>query len=276
MSGRTTIEWCDRVWNPIVGCSRVSEGCRNCYAERMAGRIASAADARERKGETCTPTQRAYQEVVRRRDGIALQQWSGKAVLIEAELDAPLRVKQPQRWFTASMGDVFHESVDHESLCLVFRRMREASWHTFLVLTKRPERAYVWQCFMSATDGVLPNVWLGTSVEDQKTAAARIPDLIDAPASMRFLSCEPLLGPLDLSYYLRTLRINQVIVGGESGHGARRMDPRWVRDLRDQCQAHRVAFFFKQWGAFDEYGRRVGKKAAGAVLDGREWREMPA
>lgn len=287
----TKIEWTDESWNPVLGCSRVSEGCRNCYAERMAGRIASMGELGEWTAE--------YADVVRSKDGRSLPQWNGRVKCLPERLDMPLRWRKPRRIFVNSMSDLFHPEVPFEFVDRVFAVMAMCPHHTFQVLTKRPERAseYFYYGGPLGTDGrvyqaskkwpakrlaisngfgwPLANVWLGTSCEDQATADERIPHLLRCPAAVRFVSLEPLLGPINLIGHrdpvTRTTSggclspmlcatqsgglyerppIDWVIVGGESGPGARPMHPDWVRAIRDQCVAASVPFFFKQWGAF--------------------------
>jgi protein gp37 len=180
-------------------------------------------------------------------------------------VEQPLLWKKPQLIFVNSMSDLFHEDVDDGFIRQVFETMKAASWHRFQLLTKRPER-------LAAMEG-LPfpeNLWVGVSVENKRWQT-RIDELRMVPAAVRFLSCEPLLGPLDLDL----TDIHWVIVGGESGHKARPMDPKWVRDIRLQCQDSGVPFFFKQWGAYDEAGVRKGKAATGRLLDNRTWDELP-
>lgn len=278
------IEWTDSTWNPLRGCSRVSEGCRNCYAERVSARFSG-------------PGQ-PYEGLATMKGGKA--QWTGKVMLAENHLEDPMRWKKPRRIFVNSMSDLFHESVPDNDIRLIFAVMMASPQHTFQVLTKRAHRmAEFFQrnsandCFVTGvqenelrrannpsrlavslrildhvgklpSEWSLPNVWLGVSVEDQGEADSRIPKLLETPAAVRFLSCEPLLGAIDLRRYLTKLSIpvpawsgdgvtethpiDWVIVGGESGHGARPMHPAWARSLRDQCAAAGVAFFMKQWG----------------------------
>jgi len=216
------------------------------------------------------------------------------------KLDEPLKWKKPQRIFVCSMSDLFHEKVPFWFIDEVFATILEAQHHTFLVLTKRPERMREYFAKFRKEYLPIPNVWLGTSVEDQRAAEKRIPDLLATPAEVRFLSCEPLLGPVYLdeipgvllsvsknndSYQVGTGKIDWVIVGGESGPKARPMDPDWVRGIRDQCLAGNIPFFFKQWGEWQfvmkDYEpnhvmyEKVGKKKAGSLLDDREWNEFP-
>lgn len=230
----TAIEWTDATWNPLTGCSKISPGCKHCYAERMAGRL-----------------QRMGQENYR--NGFEL-------TLHEHALDIPRKWKSPKTVFVNSMSDLFHVDVPIEFIQNVFSVMRETPQHRYQVLTKRADRLAELASFIDWS----PNVWMGVSVENLKYAN-RIDYLRAVPASVRFLSLEPLLGPLP---ELNLDRIHWAIVGGESGPGARPMEESWVRDLRDQCVGAGVAFFFKQWGG-------VNKKKTGRLLDGRTWDDMP-
>lgn len=304
MAESSAIEWTDATWNPITGCTLVSEGCRHCYAARLAG-------TRMKNHPT--------------RQGLARQnragefKFTGEVRFNEGWLDQPLRWKRPRRIFVCAHGDLFHESVPDEWIDRVFAVMALAPQHTFQVLTKRPERARRYFSAVSAGDGgalaaqsriqlavgsehgaeqlegwrwPLPNVWLGTSVEDQAAADKRIPELLATPAAVRFISAEPLLGPIDLLRFgmavhhhpgndvsdpavqalVRAVRkkfaaergkgtLDWVIVGGESGPQARPMDPEWVRSLRDQCGPAGVPFFFKQWGAWAPAENATGPSA---------------
>src|SRR3990167_7231005 len=351
VASKTDIEWTDFSWNVLRGCSRISEGCRNCYAEVVANRFK----------EPGLP----YEGLITKTG-----QWNGQVRVIEKLMDQPLRWRKPRRIFVNSMSDIFHENVDDYTIRRIFDVMAQAKQHTFQILTKRVERMHQ---LLSLWDQVgitgehfhghpLKNVWLGVSAEDQATADERIPLLLQTPAVVRWLSIEPLLGPVDLTAlpsasgigrHLDALsnagvdpgalipsKIDWVVVGGESGPNARPMHPDWARALRDQCQAADVPFFFKQWGEWrpickgesewyqpiyrsnriakagesqevlDElWGRqctvqelclrndgqhtsitglgawqqgaapvqafKVGKKAAGRQLDGREWNEYP-
>jgi protein gp37 len=349
MADKTTIEWTDATWNPITGCSLVSEGCRNCYAAELAATRLRHHPSREGLAR-------------RNADGVA--KFTGEVRLSEQWLDQPLKWKKPRRIFVCAHGDLFHENVPAEWIDKVFAVMALAPHHTFQVLTKRPERMreYLKPFDQRRADALgnaslkfgydgpleclswpLPNVWLGTSVEDQATANDRIPHLLATPAAIRFISAEPLLGSIDLRRihivngseiettnamagnwqvadgdHFRTgkvPRLDWVIVGGESGRGARPMHPDWVRALRDQCGGADVPFFFKQWGEWHSvydrdhddpdwrhcpreknsnerylnlagghgfhgervvFVRRIGKAAAGALLDGRAHREFPS
>ena len=261
----TKIEWTDQTWNPIVGCSVVSPGCTNCYAMRMAG--------------TRLKSTKPYGGLTQ--DTKAGPVWTGEVRFLEERLTQPLKWRKPRRVFVNSMGDLFHEDVSDYEIENIVAVMADASQHIFQVLTKRPERmnavmtgfGKLWQQRGPAEGWPLPNVWLGTSVEDQARADERIPALLDTPAAVRFLSCEPLLGPVDLNSVGRPwltkeidhpldTALDWIICGGESGPKARDMDPAWARSLRDQCEAAGVAFFMKQM---------AGKKAIPTDLQGREW-----
>jgi len=241
------IEWTDVTWNPTRGCSRVSPGCEHCYAERQAHRMNHPGGAYE--GLTRMTAR-----------GPA---WTGDVRLVKDQLDAPLRWKKPRMVFVDSMSDLFHSHLSGGQIVEVFSAMAAAPRHTYQILTKRPRRMAVWSKIYE--DLIGPHLWFGASVEDQERADERIPWLGVTPTAVRFLSCEPLLGPLELDLD----GISWVIVGGESGPGARPMDGAWVRSIRDQCVRESVPFFFKQWGG-------VRKKATGRELDGRTWDEMPA
>lgn len=351
------IEWTERSWNPIVGCAIVSPGCTNCYAMRTAHRLGQ---------NPATPQYAGLTKVVN-----AKPVWTGEMRLHEPALDLPLRTRKPTTWFVNSMSDLFAEGVQEAWLDEVFIRMcvAESLGHTFQILTKRPDRARAYLTTVRdrlyAVGNVfgrwpLPNVWLGVSAEDQRRADERIPVLLATPAAVRFVSIEPMLGPIDLTSiqrfqdsmackeFIDSLRgtfwtdqtglpnpdpkwakpgvpfnmdydthsgLNWVIVGGESGPGARPMHPDWVRQIRDHCAAASVPFFFKQWGEWavhldrdrddDDWRadyrrleiapyrwlnlkggigfhgerfhvmRRDGKKAAGRLLDGQLHDGMP-
>jgi protein gp37 len=241
MSDHSSIEWTQATWNPVTGCTKVSPGCAHCYAETFAERF---------RGVPGHPFE----------NGFDLQ-------LRPDRLELPLEWKRSRLIFVNSMSDLFHPGVPDDYIARVFETMRRADWHEFQVLTKRPERA------AALSPSLLPwpdNVWMGTSVENQRWTS-RIDELRRIPARIRFLSCEPLLGPLQLDLE----GINWVIAGGESGPGARPMQPAWAEGIKDQCVAQRVPFFFKQWGAFNCHGKRVGKGRAGRDLCGRTWDGMP-
>jgi protein gp37 len=357
VGAKTGIEWTDATWNPIIGCSRVSEGCRNCYAETIAGRFGGGKET-------------VYSGLTQIVNGRAV--WTGQIKETKKLLE-PLSWRSPKRVFVNSMSDLFHENVSDELRDRIFAVMALTPWHTFQVLTKRPERMLEYltglpgferdariietagdiaQVGFLHPDGrrvferegkngdravprfPLENVWLGVSVENQPAADERIPLLLKTPAAVRFISAEPLLGPVDLdriempcppariggTYSSLCSEVNRplldwVICGGESGPAARPMHPDWARSLRDQCAAAGVPFFFKQWGEWGrledhrglgwkfgddrtgyfaqdapglyEWGHRgvsshgqhmlkVGKKAAGALLDGVEHKAFPA
>lgn len=346
MADNTKIEWTDATWTPVKGCTRKSPGCVNCYAEIMAARFSQPGQWGEALASIVdTPKGKDHR-------------WTGNVRFDEAELLKPLRWKKPRRIFVCSTSDLFHESVPDEWIDRVFAVMALCPQHTFQVLTKRADRM---RDYLQARDGMgkaeicrainmipakmgnrrgalsmpLPNVWLGVSVEDQARADERIPALIATPAAVRWLSCEPLQGPLDLCKVYATkdldgvylhdapiLDLDWIVAGGESGPGARPMHPDWARSLRDQCQLAGVPFFFKQWGNWlpgevytetvdgtthgglsrfpdspipgetypgklshwwegsDSFtpgpiSVQIGKKAAGRLLDGREWNEVP-
>lgn len=234
MSLSSPIEWTQATWNPVTGCTKVSPGCKHCYAERLTKRLKAMG-------------QPNYQ------NGFEVTTHAGM-------LDVPLRWKKPQMIFVNSMSDLFHPDVPIDFIKRVFDLMGQAHWHRFQVLTKRSDRLrelaehLPWH----------PNIWMGVSVETEDYIH-RIDDLRVIPSKIRFLSLEPLLGPLP---DLNLVGIHWVIVGGESGPGARPMDSEWVLDIRDRCQDSGVPFFFKQWGG-------INKKKAGRLLDGRTWNELP-
>lgn len=234
MAQASSIEWTDATWNPVTGCTKVSPGCKNCYAQRMAMRLYAMGQERYRNNFSVT---------------------------LQPDLvNLPSRWKKPRRIFVNSMSDLFHDRVPTGFITRVFRQMEACPWHSFQVLTKRSERlaeiahALPWP----------PNVWMGVSVENSEYTY-RIRDLLNVPAAVRFLSIEPLLGPLGR---YRLAGIDWVIVGGESGPRCRDIDESWVRSIRDRCISQEIPFFFKQWG-----GTR--KKRTGRLLDGRTWDQMP-
>lgn len=231
---QSNIEWTDATWNPITGCNKISPGCKHCYAERMARRLKAMGQANYENGFELT--------------------------LHEHMLERPLQWKRPQTIFVNSMSDLFHEDVPFSYVEQIFEVMRRASWHRFQILTKRSERLLVLNSQIKWPE----NVWMGVSVENQDYTF-RIDHLRDIGAYVKFLSLEPLLGPLNV---LDLSNIDWVIVGGESGPGSRLIKKSWVLDIRDKCLAAHVPFFFKQWG-----GNR--KKKAGRYLDGRTWDQMP-
>jgi protein gp37 len=253
MSVGTGIEWTEATWNPVTGCDRVSEGCDHCYALTLAARLKAMGNPR-------------YQQ-----DGSARTSGPGFGVTMHTDkLKEPLRWRRPRLVFVNSMSDLFHDVVTDDFIWDVFATMGATPHHTYQVLTKRPGRMASllrrWST-EGALDPPLPNVWLGTSVENQRWTDVRIPRLLATPAAVRFLSCEPLLDLLTVGDAIGL--IDWMIVGGESGPGHRFVDPTWVRALRDECVQAEVPFFFKQWG-----GRTP--KAGGRELDGRTWDQMPA
>ncbi len=247
MASNSSIEWTDSTWNPVTGCTKISPGCKNCYAETFAERW---------RGIPGHP----YEQ------GFDLRLWPDRLTL-------PLVWKEPRMIFVNSMSDLFHKDVLDDFIRRVFKVMTEANHHVFQVLTKRPERMMEWTREKYKNERLPKHIWLGTSVENQDYVK-RIAWLQKTPAQVRFLSIEPLLGPMKLEEK-NYAGIHWVIVGGESGPKARPMNPEWARAIKQQCQRHKVAFFFKQWGAFNQHGERVGKKSAGRLLDGKTWNQMP-
>lgn len=235
MATKSNIEWTESTWNPLTGCTKVSPGCKNCYAERLAMRLQAMGQPNYVNGFELT--------------------------MHEHALELPLRWKKPQTIFVNSMSDLFQEDVPIEFIQKVFEVMRRAYWHRFQILTKRSERLLE----LSPQLSWAPNIWMGVSVENQDYTF-RIDHLHETGAKIKFLSLEPLLGPL---HELDLEQIDWVIVGGESGPGARPMLKSWVVDIHKQCKKAKTPFFFKQWG-----GRN--KKKTGRELDGRTWDEMPA
>lgn len=235
MATQSTIEWTEATWNPVTGCDKVSPGCAHCYAERMAKRLRAMGASNYVNGFEVT--------------------------LQKQMLDVPLKWRRPRRVFVNSMSDLFHPDVPISFISEVFGVMERANWHQYQILTKRSER-------LLALDGQLPwasHIWMGVSVENRRFVH-RIDDLRRTGARVKFLSLEPLLGPLD---DLDLSSIDWVIVGGESGPHSRPMDPDWVTSIQGQCRRADVAFFFKQWGG-------VFKSRTGRELNGRTWDEMPA
>lgn len=293
MANNTEISWADSTWNPLAGCTWVSSGCDHCYAAVMARRLEFMAQADIEAGRD--PGRKRKYIGITNKNSAGRIMFNGKVNLDPAALNEPFTWKKPRRVFVNSMSDLFHKDVPFEFVAEAFNVMRRASEHTFQVLTKRPERMAQFFAEWIQPGYVYPNVWLGTSVENQEQADKRIPHLLKVPAKVRFLSCEPLLGAIDLFGALarspQTVAgqpvnswIHWVIVGGESGHGARPMHAQWARTLRDQCQAANVAFHFKQWGEYmPEWSdtaaqvicRKVGNHAAGRLLDGVEHNGFP-
>ncbi len=246
MSLNSAIEWTDATWNPVTGCTEVSPGCDNCYARVFAERWRG------------IPGHHYAQ-------GFDLRIW-------EERLEYPLRWRKPRRIFVNSMSDLFHRDVPTEFVLRVFEVMKKADWHTFQILTKRPARlarlipeiSEVLQSGSRSSDTWQTHIWLGVSIESI-AYKWRLDYLSKVPAAVRFVSAEPLLGPVD---QLDFSHVHWVIAGGESGTNARECNPDWVRALRDQCNSLGVPFFFKQWGG-------INSKAGGRALDGRTWDEYP-
>lgn len=249
------IEWTDATWNPVAGCSAVSAGCTHCYAIEMARRL-------EAMGVD------KYANLTRRSGGRTV--WTGTVRADVQSLDAPLRWRKPRKIFVNSMSDLFHEDVSETFIAEVWDIMRQTPRHSYQILTKRPERMA--KVLSSSPSWVLPNVWLGTSVEDSEVAD-RIDHLRQVPAAIRFISFEPLIGSVgevDLS------DVHWAIVGGESGRGARPIREEWIDQIHEQCLDAGTAFFFKQWGAWGKDNKRRSKKANGRLYRGQTWDEMPA
>lgn len=311
MSDHTLIEWTDATWNPITGCSVISPGCKNCYAMKLAG------TRLQHHASRAGLTQQSATGPV----------WNGQLRFNMAWLDQPLRWRRPRKVFVCAHGDLFHESAPDLWIADVFGVMHAAPWHTFQVLTKRADRMRALLTDPKFIDKVeesaalhthaevvwpLPNVWLGVSTEDQQRANERVPHLLSTPAAVRWISAEPLLGPVDLrlidlpqgalpngitlvnhpceldalagltvtdlGFEFKTRqRIDWVVAGGESGQAARPMHPEWVRSLRDQCVETGVAFHFKQWGEWTpgENVERVRGTVDTAFLDDDAWRVYP-
>lgn len=234
MSLKSAIEWTESTWNPVTGCTKISPGCKHCYAERMAKRLKAMGSPNYENGFELTTHEHA--------------------------VGLPLGWKKPQLIFVNSMSDLFHPNVPDDFILKIFDTMNRADWHSFQVLTKRPLRLAQLNKKLKWSD----NIWMGVSVETDRFVP-RISQLKKCDASLKFLSLEPLLGPLEK---LPLKGIDWVIVGGESGPGARPMKPVWVRDIRDQCLESNVPFFFKQWGG-------INKKKSGRVLDKRTWDQVP-
>lgn len=240
---KSNIEWTEFSWNPTTGCTKISQGCKNCYAEQMAARL----NAMGAKG---------YEN-------------NFKLTLHPDRLNEPAGRKKPSIYFVCSMSDLFHDDVPTEYLDKVFTTIANTPQHIYQVLSKRPERMRDY----FSNRKTPPNVWLGVSVENKKQGLQRIDILREISVSIRFLSIEPLLedlGELDLQ------GIHWVIVGGESGAKARRMEESWVINIQKQCEKSAVPFFFKQWGAFSPDGKKASKSANGKMLDGKIWQEMPS
>ncbi len=238
MADGSAIEWTDATWNPVTGCTKISRGCDNCYAARFSERF---------RGVLNHPFENGFDLTLR-----------------PERIEQPLAWRRPRMIFVNSMSDLFHKSVPPEFVDRVFQSMEAAHWHVFQVLTKRSTRMRDYMQRRYRDIDPPSHVWVGVSVEDG-SAKSRIEHLRATPATVRFLSIEPLIGPIGK---MNLEGIHWVIAGGESGPGARPMNIEWARDVRDQCAGHSVAFFFKQWGG-------VRPKSGGRSLDGREWNELP-
>lgn len=291
-------------WNPVVGCSKVSEGCKNCYAEKMAHRISRIEQAKMWKGKKLSELSTQYNRVM------AGNKWYGNTHFVEAQLTKPASWKTPRVVFVCSMGDLFHETVSFETIDAVFSVMADCDRHIFIVLTKRPQRMFEFYQWKAGQQRIpwqpSDNVWMGVTAENQQQADIRIPYLNNIYASVKFVSIEPMLEAIRLNRALdNTLKwqhgglkncLSWVICGGESGHHARPVHPDWVRRLRDDCMYAGVPFFFKQWGEWMPEGTiknykflnpkkevtagidvmvKVGKHRSGNVLDRRKWEEYP-
>lgn len=246
MTSKSDIEWTELTWNPVAGCSVLSEGCTNCYAMRMSARLEAMGNPK-------------YKGLTRKTGG--RHKWNGKIRLDEGSLDAPKKVKKPALIFVNSMSDLFQEKVPLSFIRDVFKTIADTNdRHTYQILTKRSDRL----AELSSKLDWPSNLWMGVSVET-RDYKYRINDLRKTGAKVKFLSLEPLLGSLGKT---NLRKIDWVIAGGESGPGARPIEQQWVRDIRDQCVSKRVAFHFKQWGG-------VNKKKTGRELDGQTWDELP-
>src|SRR5580692_213922 len=248
MAGLSEIEWTDATWNPISGCTIISPGCTNCYAMRMAARLQAMDHP-------------AYLGTVRKSGGRPV--WTGKLHLNEQALSVPLRWRKPRKIFVNSMSDLFQDGVPISFVRRVWDTMEEAHWHTYQILTKRPDNLV--KVLSGLSRPVLANVWLGTSVESAKYKR-RIAELRRVPAQVRFISFEPLIGPIG---ELNLTGIHWVIVGGKSGPNARPMMANWIEEIRKRCKYYNAGFFFKQWGG-------TNKKASGRKYRGRTWDSFPA
>jgi protein gp37 len=320
----TKIEWTNETNNPFVGCTKISEGCKNCYALPMAVRNAH-------NHKLPDEIREAYFSVISKIDG--KWNWNGKIAFIESAIYKILGWNKSRMVFLCSMGDIFHENNSFDKINEVFNAIAISQEHTFQILTKRPERMLEYftgnyynkqKLFLHSIDSTLigwplNNLWLGVTAENQEQANKRIPILLQIPAAVRFVSVEPMLGPIDFyeitygNQFHNVLngvldittsqlgilgdKLDWVICGGESGHKARPMNPEWVKSLRDQCKKAKVPFFFKQWGEYLPISRKevekyplskllgiaehrmvyvkVGKKQAGRLLNGKEYKEMP-
>lgn len=300
MGKGTGIEWTDATWNPLRGCSRVSEGCRNCYAEQVAARFSGKRQAYENLATFKVIDKGLESEHLEAR-------WTGEVAFVEKHLHDPIRWRDPLRIFVNSMSDLFHPGVRAEWVAEIFEVMAKAPQHTYQILTKRPERMFealeaaavseVAQAFEDTYGQPWPpqNWIFGVSIEDQETANHRLPILARCRAVKKMISYEPAIGPVDFEKALgdarRAILFDWIIVGGESGPRARPMHPQWARDIRDLCSELGIPFFFKQWGEWlpgDQSSQnllgselrtgvfdRLGKHASGSSLDGVESKEFP-
>jgi len=299
------IEWTQETWNPIVGCSKISPGCENCYAEKMAYRLAHALASND-----TSDTWSAYVDVIgigQKKNGVIqlAPKWSGQTSMVKSAFEKPCHWKKPRMIFVCSMGDLFHESVPFEWIDTVFGVIGMHDHHTYQILTKRPERMVEYfesRGFNEKFAEGYPHVWIGVTAENQEQANKRIPILLDIPAAKRFVSIEPMLSKIELSdiiesdgsHYVNYLtgeqsgvdgegtycdwhpnKIDWVILGGETGHKARPMHLDWVRSVRDQCKEAGVPFFFKQWGEYKEVSltpeQRIKEKYIVLGNDGKEY-----
>lgn len=251
----TQIEWTDATWNPVAGCTIQSAGCTNCYAMQMAKRL-EAMGMEKYKGLTRRSGERAV--------------WTGVVRVDRKSLNAPLGWKKPRKIFVNSMSDLFHELVSEEFVREVWEIMARTPHHNYQILTKRPDRMA--DLIDQLQQPPLPNVWLGTSVENDDVVD-RIDELRNIPAAIRFISFEPLIGPVG---HANLTNIHWAIVGGESGRFARPIRELWIDEIYEQCAEQQVAFFFKQWGTWGKDNKKRSKKANGRVYRGRFWDEMPA
>lgn len=244
----TSIEWTDATWNPVAGCTVLTAGCTNCYAMRMAARLDAMGQPK-------------YKGLTRRSGGRSV--WTGKVRLDHKSIDVPKSWAKPRKVFVNSMSDLFHTDVPPDFIARIWATMKATPRHTYQILTKRPDRMA--EILSGPGFEILPNVWLGTSVEDGRVSS-RLDHIRKVPAAIRFVSLEPLIGSVaagDLT------NIDWAIVGGESGPRARSMDPEWVSEIEAMCRQSGTVFFFKQWGG-------KNKKASGRLLNGRTYDEMPS
>lgn len=251
----TQIEWTDATWNPVAGCTLASAGCTHCYAMQMAKRL-EAMGVDKYKGLT----RKSGQKTV----------WSGVVRADRDSLAIPYKWRKSRKIFVNSMSDLFHPKVSDKFILSVWKVMRETPHHHYQILTKRPERMSQMVC--DKIRDILPNVWLGTSIEDANVID-RIDHLRNTPAIIRFISFEPLIGSVKK---VNLTDIDWAIVGGESGKDARPIKEKWIDEIYDQCDAYNTAFFFKQWGTWGKDNKRRSKKANGRIYRGQTWDEMPA